>query len=160
MRFLTLLLARLSTAGIILIILTAAAPAAAAEAPVLPEDFSAADQYVESVPTSSGPKPAKEGKRPRSEAKGNTEPAPVPPAVNALDPALKEVATSPVLGAPERALPDRPAEAPTVPAATVSAVDDADDGRLLWLLLALVGVSGAIAGTAGYRYRARKRAGT
>jgi hypothetical protein len=155
----TSLLVRLTATGILLTCL-AAAPAPATAAPVFPEEFSAADQYVESVPTSGGPKPAKDTKRARSEAKESVAPSPVPPAVSRLEPALKEVATSPALGAPERGLEDAPADNPAVPAATVSAVDDADDDRLLWLLLALVVISGAIAGTAGYRHRARKRAGT
>ena len=154
----TLLLTRLSAAAIFLIFL-AAAPSAAAQEPVLPEEFSAADQYVESVPTSSGPKSTKEVKR--KAAKGQQSlPAPVARAVNDLEPALKEVATSPDLGAPERRLPDASAETPSVPSATVSAIDDANGGRLPWLLLALVVSSVAIAGTAAYRHRARKQAGS
>jgi hypothetical protein len=147
---------RFTAAGIILVFL-AAAPAAAGEGPVLPEEFSAADQYVESVPTSGGPKPARDGKTPRSKTAPDV-PVPLPPAVGELDPTLKEVATSPGLGAPERGLRDASADNPTVPGATVSAIDDAEGGRLLWLLLALLVVTGAIAGTAGYRHRARKRA--
>jgi hypothetical protein len=152
---------RFTAAAGILLILLATAPAAAAEGPALPEEFSAADQYVESVPTSSGPKPARDGKTPRSgagEKAAPAAPAPVPPAVSELDPTLKEVATSPGLGAPERGLTDASADDPSVPGATVSAIDDAEEGSLLWLLLALLVVTGAIAGTAGYRHRARKRA--
>jgi hypothetical protein len=148
-------------AAILLIAL--AAPARGAEAPVLPEEFSAADQYVESVPTSSGPKPAKDPEGDRSNAGKETTsaaPAPIPPAVNELDPALKEVATSPRLGAPDRGLEKASADDPTVPGATVSAVDDAEGGSLLWLLLALAVITGAVAGTAGYRHRARRRAST
>jgi hypothetical protein len=148
--------ARVPTA--IFLILLTVAPVAAAETPVLPEEFSAADQYVESVPTSSGPKSTREAKRKRARVQEDLPPAPAPPAVDELEGKLKEVATSPDLGAPERALRNAPADAPSVPSATVSAVDDADGGRLLWLLLALVVVSGAIAGTASYRHRARRRA--
>ena len=121
--------------------------------PVVPNQFSAADQYVESVPTSSGPRPAKEGHRRRGE--GGT-PLPVPPAVDDLGPTLKQVATSPKLGAPDRALPDAKASEPGVPAAAVSALDDGDGGRLLWLLIAIIVITGAIAGTATYRHRTRR----
>jgi hypothetical protein len=143
------------------LILAAAASAVAADTPVteapvaspgVPNQFSAADQYVESVPTSSGPRPAKEGRRRRG---GGGTPLPVPPAVNDLSPTLKEVATSPKLGAPDRALPDAKASEPGVPAAAVSALDDGDGGRLLWLLLAIIVISCAIAGTA-YRHRTRR----
>jgi hypothetical protein len=145
-----------------LLVLFAAAPAGAAEtsvteapatAPVVPNQFSAADQYVESVPTSSGPRPAKESHKRRGEG---GKPLPVPPAVNDLGPTLKEVATSPKLGAPDRALPDAKASEPAVPAAAVSALDDGDGGRLLWLLIAIVVITGAIAGTATYRHRTRR----
>ena len=127
------------------------APVALAAIPV-PEDFSAADQYVESVPTSSGPKPARKNRVEHVKTS-----IPVPPPVKDLDGTLKKVATSPTLGAPERSLPDAKADTPKVPAATVSAIDDADGGRLLWLLLALVLVSGATVGAASYRHRARRK---
>jgi hypothetical protein len=152
-------LGALLPAALILLILTAAAPAAAEEPPVVPEQFSAADQYVESVPTSSGPKPARDGKH-RSGRDDAAPAVPVSPAVSDLDPTLKEVATSPRLGAPDRGLTHVRADEPGVPAATVSAIDDTEGGSLLWLLLALLVVTGAIAGTAVYRHRARRRAGT
>jgi hypothetical protein len=147
----TLLGARVAAATISLTLLLGA-PVAIAAVPV-PEDFSAADQYVEDVPTSTGPKPARE-KTPEHAAKSVA----VPPAVNDLDGTLKEVATSTSLGAPDRSLPDAKADTPKVPAATVSAIDDADGGRLLWLLLALVVVSVATVGLASYRHRARRKA--
>jgi hypothetical protein len=148
----TLLGGRTAAATISLTLLMGA-PAAIAATPV-PEDFSGADQYVESVPTSSGPKPAR---------KNRVEPAaktaiPVPPTVKDLDGTLRKVATSPSLGAPDRSLPAAKSDTPKVPAATVSAIDDADGGRLLWLLLALVVVTGATVGTASYRHHARRKA--
>jgi hypothetical protein len=149
----TLLAGRVAAATISLTLLTGA-PVAAAAIPV-PEDFSAADQYVESVPTSSGPKPAR--KSPEKPASRSAR-IPVPPAVKDLDGTLKKVATSPTLGAPEHRLPDAKADTPKVPAATVSAIDDADGGRLMWLLIALVVVSGATVGAASYRHRARRTA--
>jgi hypothetical protein len=147
----TLLGARVAAATISLTLLIGA-PVASAAVPV-PEDFSAADQYVEDVPTSTGPKPARE-KTPEHAAKKGVA---VPPGVNDLDGTLKEVATSTRLGAPERSLPDAKADTPKVPTATVSAIDDADGGRLLWLLLALVVVSVATVGLASYRHRARRK---
>jgi hypothetical protein len=148
----TLLGARVAAATISLTFLTGV-PVAHAAIPV-PEDFSAADQYVESVPTSSGPKPARKN---RVEHAAKTS-VPVPPPVKDLDGTLRKVASSPTLGAPKRSLPDAKADTPKVPAATVSAIDDADSGRLLWLLLALVVVSGATVGAASYRHRARRKA--
>ena len=150
--------ARVPAAGILLVLLAAAGTANAQTAP-LPEDFSAADQYVESVPTSGGPKPAETERREKEKGEqGDLQPAPVPAAVNELDGELKEVATSLSLGAPERGLSDtREAESPSVPTATVSAVDDADGGRLVWLLVALLVISSAMAGTAVYRHRARRK---
>src|SRR4029453_2467217 len=64
------------------------APGALAAIPV-PEDFSAADQYVESVPTSSGPKPARKNRVEHVKTS-----IPVPPPVKDLDGTLKKVATS------------------------------------------------------------------
>ena len=97
--FVTPLRARAAiAAGLFTLLL--AAPAAGAQTPVLPEDFSAADQYVESVPTSSGPKPARKEKSKPGEEK--VVPVPVPPAVSELGGKLEEVATSPALGAPEQ----------------------------------------------------------
>lgn len=144
----------------IFLMFLAATPAAAAETPVLPEEFSAADQYVESVPTSSGPKPARAEKRRPAGEQGDVAlpPVQIPAAVSELDGSLEEVATSPTLGAPERGLRDASADSPGVPSAAVSAVGDADGGRLLWLLLAILIVTGALVGTAGYRHRARNRA--
>jgi hypothetical protein len=144
-------------AAFILLILLVAAPAAGAQSPVLPEEFSAADQYVESVPTSAGPRPARDAKSKRT-GQAKVAPAPIPPAVDDLGGTLKEVATSPRLGAPDRGLPDAQVKDPGVPSAAVSSIDNADGGRLLWLLLALLAVSGAIAGTATYRHRARRKA--
>jgi hypothetical protein len=160
-RFVSRLSARIAALAAF-VILVAAASAGAAEtlpteapagSPVVPNEFSAADQYVESVPTSRGPRPAKDGNRRHG---GGGDPLPVPPAVANLDPTLKEVATSPKLGAPDRALHDANATEPSVPAAAVSALDDGDGGRLLWLLLAIVAISAAIAGTATYRHRTRR----
>jgi hypothetical protein len=130
---------------------------AAAETPFVgSQDFSAADQYVEQVPTSRGSKPATPAK-PDSK-KGAAPAIDLPPAVQELGGTLKQVATSPSLGAPERSLPDPPAKhPPSVPGATVSAVGDAGGGGLLWLLLSLVAVSGAVLGSAGHRHRSRTR---
>jgi Tfp pilus assembly protein FimV len=149
------LLGALAPAAVLILIVAAPTAALAVEAPPLPQEFSAADQYVESVPTSSGPRPAKRGKRPKTARRI----ALPPPVAKRLDEPLREVATSPSLGAPERKLrrTDAPVESPSVPSATVTAVDEAHRGRLLWLLLALLLVTGALVGTAGYRHKARRR---
>jgi hypothetical protein len=130
------------------------APAAAIAAAPVPEDFSAADQYVESVPTSEGSKPA----GPVGTGTGNP-----PPTLgsNGGD-NLEQIATSPELGAPRKQLHRARADEPDVPSALVSAIGEQDGGgNLLWLVLALLLVSGVVAGTAGHRhYRNRQTAGS
>jgi hypothetical protein len=133
-------------------------------APVSPADeFSATDQYVESVPTSRGPKAPAVQERPK---------APLPPAVSArLDrdagaaaAKLEQVATSPDLGAPpprsdartEQPRHARAVSAPSVPSAAVSAVGEGEDGSLLRLLGALALITGLAVGTAGYRHHKHK----
>jgi hypothetical protein len=146
----------IAPAGILILAALAGAPASqAAGTPALPEDFSAADQYVESVPTSSGPRSAKQEKR-KAVGGGN---ALLPPAASRLDEPLREVATSPRLGAPQRKLPHlhAPAKGPSVPSAAVSAVAGGDGGRLIWLLLALAFVTGAVVATASHRHLQRRR---
>ena len=127
------------------------------------DEFSATDQYVESVPTSRGPRAPAVQKRPK---------APLPPAVSALidrdggaaAAKLEQVATSPDLGAP----PARPAShrepprhsravsSPSVPSAAVSALGEGEDGSLVRLLGALVLITGLAVGTAGYRHHKHK----
>jgi hypothetical protein len=125
-----------------------------------PQDFSAADQYVETVPTTSGPSATKDRKRGR---------APLPPSVAAKlrsqggadATALEEVATSSDLGAPqgtrraadkENGAGDRPSsrDRTAVPSASVQAVRGGGED-LLWLLLALVAITGLMVGAVTYQ---------
>jgi hypothetical protein len=130
-----------------------------------PDEFSATDQYVESVPTSRGPNAPGVQKRRK---------ASLPPAVGArIDreggtsaAKLEQIATSPDLGAPptQPARPNRkPGNArvdssPSVSAAAVGALGEDEDGSLLGLIGALVLITGLAVGTAGYRYRKHKNA--
>jgi hypothetical protein len=125
------------------------APAAASAAAPVPEDFSAADQYVESVPTSEGSKPA---------GLGNGNPSTAPSGV--AGDKLEQIATSPELGAPRKRLHGARADEPNVPSALVSAIGDDGGGNFWLLVLALLLVTGVVAGTAGHRhYRNRQIAG-
>jgi hypothetical protein len=137
----------------------------AAQAPPTapPDEFSAADQYVESVPTSRGPNAPGVGKRPK---------APLPPALSAridreggaVAAKLEQVATSPDLGAPpaQTASTDRKVRrartesTPNVPSAAVGAVGEGEDGGLLRLLGAVLLITCLAVGTAGYRHRKHK----
>lgn len=123
---------------------------------IVPEHYPSADQYVESIPTSRGPGATRVGK---------DETTPLPPAIrNQLvgdtGAKLERIATSARLGAPQRDLPDARADSPSLPSAAVSAADEGEGNRLLWLLLGLLLVTGVVAGNAGYRqYKTRRAAG-
>ena len=141
----------------VLAALLAVPAGAAAETP---QDFSAADQYVETVPTTSGPSVTKDRKRGRT---------PLSPSIAAKlrsqggadAAALEEVATSSGFGAPQatgraadkengagdrRSSRDRTA----VPSASVQAVRGGGED-LLWLLLALVAITGLMVGAVTYQ---------
>jgi hypothetical protein len=151
-----------------------AAPAAAA-AESAPTDFSATDQYVESIPTSGGPKAPGVGKPRRAKhALAPKARARLVQQVGSQDAAqLEEVSTSPELGAPQPAAAaakgrahkrsrDRGAapRAPAVPSAAVSTLGDDDGADLIWLVVALVFITGLAVGAAGYRhYRDAKTGG-
>jgi hypothetical protein len=130
------------------------APAAAGAAAAVPEDFSAADQYVESVPTSEGSKPAGVG---NGSGNGNLPSAPSGVAGGKLE----QIATSPELGAPRKRLHGARADEPGVPTAVVSAIGANEGSGLLPLVLGLLLVSGVVAGTAVHRhYRDRQTTGS
>ncbi len=148
-------------------VLAADAPAPA-QAPSLSDDFSAADQYVESVPTARGPKVPGVG-RPRHEGKGGENAAPElsPTVKSSLErqPAqtasqLERIATSPDYGAPAVKLRKVDVNSPAhVPAAAVSAVGEGEESTLTWLLVALIATTLLTAGTAAYRrYQSRNAA--
>jgi hypothetical protein len=136
-------------------LLSLGAVEAGAAEELLPEDFSAADQYVESVPTGDGGRPAAGG----AEGKGGLAPLPPSAAGKIEDGSLLErVASSPGLGAPSRSLgkrDDASAEPPSVPSAAVGSLDGGDGADLLWLLIAVAIVSAVIGGAALNRYHRR-----
>jgi hypothetical protein len=125
-----------------------------------PEDFSAADQYVETVPTTRGPNATKDGK---------TSKTPLPRSIAARLRAqgggdagrLEALATSSDFGAPQGTTrgADRKKgsgghegsrKTTAFPSASVQAVRGAGED-LLWLLLALVAITGLMVGAVTYR---------
>jgi hypothetical protein len=132
------------------------APAAAQS----PEDFSASDQYVETLPTTSGPSATKDRRR------GKT---PLRPSVAAKlrsqggadATRLEAVATSSDFGAPQGTTgrADKKSgsgdrrnsrNSRAIPSASVQAVR-AGGGDLLWLLLALLAITGLMVGAVTYQ---------
>jgi hypothetical protein len=145
-----------AVAAALVLMLTGATTALAAPSSLF--DTPAADQYVETVPASDGP----------SAHRGKSAPsAPLPPAARtALEreggesaSQLEEVATSPSYGAPQRKL-ERHSDSrpPSISAAAVSAIGDDTEGDLRWLLIALLGSTALVIGTAGYRHRQQRKA--
>ena len=146
---------RLIVAAVLAVAVTVPASATAGT----PQDFSASDQYVETLPTTSGPSPTQGRKR------GKT---PLRPSVAAklrsqggADTArLDAVATSSDFGAPQgsaggddkNGAGDRRHSRGTaaVPSASVQAVRDGG-GDLLWLLLALLAITGLMVGAGTYQ---------
>jgi hypothetical protein len=124
-----------------------------------PNDFSASDQYVETLPTSKGPSATKDRKAARralpSEVASRLE------KLGGADAAaLEAVATATEFGAPQgkagsadnskRKGRGSSGSTPAVPSASVEAVRD-DGGDLLWLLLALLAISGLMVGAVAYQ---------
>jgi hypothetical protein len=131
------------------------------QSPALTDDFSAADQYVESVPTSRGPKVPGVGKRAKheapalsSQAKASLSPLPEETAAE-----LERIATSAELGAPTEKLETPKRTSTRVPAATVRASEVGDDDNLLWLVIALVALTALALSGAYLRHRARDSIG-
>jgi hypothetical protein len=158
--------------GIAIVLALPGIASAQAPAPSLTDDFSAADQYVESVPTAGGPKapgvaeqPSKGGRKSKTKDK----PPPLSPSVESslqrqpeeTAAQLERIATSPDYGAPTKKLKDaRSKSTPRVPTATVSAVSEGAGSTLMWLLLALLAITGLAAGTTAYRrYQTKKSSG-
>jgi hypothetical protein len=129
--------------GVSSLLLTATGTAIAA--PPVPEDFSGADQYVESLPTSRGSTPARSVKGGR---------VPLPSGAGALpgDERLERIATSTDLGAPRERLKGAKADRPGVPMAAVSAVGDSGGDGFGVLVAALALITGVVAGIAGHRH--------
>jgi hypothetical protein len=118
-----------------------------------PGDFSASDQYVETVPTSHGPSategssrgrtPLSAGAAAKLRNQGGADAAP-----------LEAIATSSDYGAPQAKRRDGKGSSsnstPAVPSASVAAVRESG-GDLLWLLLALLAVTGLLIGAVAYQ---------
>ena len=151
----------MSTLRLILVAVLAALLAVPAGAAAeTPQDFSAADQYVETIPTPNGPSATKDRKRSRT---------PLPASVAAKlrsqggadAAALEQVATASDFGAPqgtergadkENGAGDRGSsrDRTAVPSASVQAVRGGGE-NLLWLLLALVAITGLMVGAVTYQ---------
>ncbi len=146
-------LAAAAAAVALLACMLSTAPSALAKSP---GDYSAADQYVETLPTSRGPSATKEPGRGRSGlparlrdklyAQAGTDAA-----------SLEELATSGEFGAPQGTggAADKNAKGGSssstgVPTASVRAVRDSG-GDLLWLLLALLAITGLMVGAVAYQ---------
>ena len=138
-------------------------PSAAAASP---EDFSAADQYVEMLPTVGGPSATKDRERNRTrlpskvadklEAQGGEDAA-----------KLEEVATSNQFGAPQaesdsadknKREPSSTRETTAVPTASVKAVRDSGED-MLWLLFALIAITGLMVGAVAYQRHKNSKSG-
>src|SRR5439155_4131528 len=143
---------RLALLGAIALLAAPGLPAASASP--LPADVPAADQYVESVPSSSGPHvPAghhgptgklspRAGARLR--AQGGRQAA-----------ALRQIATAPELGAPVKRLRGHSKASPSVPSAVTSALNG-EGARLGWLLIVILVSTSVVAGIAGHRHLRNK----
>jgi hypothetical protein len=145
---------RLIVAALVAVLLAVPAQAAADT----PQDFSASDQYVETLPTPSGPSAA-DGRR-----RGKT---PLRPSVAAKlrdqggadTSRLEAIATSSDFGAPQgtSGRADKKngnrrdsRNTTAIPSASVQAVREGG-GDLLWLLLALLAITGLMVGAVTYR---------
>jgi hypothetical protein len=138
-------------------------PASTAGAATSPEDFSAADQYVETLPTSSGPSATKEGKDRRTRLPADVK------AKLAADggqdaASLEAVATSGRFGAPQgkSAAADKRRDSSrsttAVPTASVRPVQDSGED-LLWLLFALIAITGLMVGAVAYQRHKNSKSG-
>jgi hypothetical protein len=129
-----------------------------------PDDFSAADQYVETLPTSRGPSATKEGNDRRTRlpadvkdklrAKGGKDAA-----------SLEEVATSGRFGAPQvkgaeadNSRGNSSGSTSAVPTASVKAVRDSGED-LRWLLFALIAITGLMVGAVAYQRHKNSKSG-
>jgi hypothetical protein len=142
-------------------------PAGEQPAPSLTDNFSAADQYVESVPTSRGPKVPGIGNRKHKQRSDKQPKAKLPASVvtqlhsQPKDTAdtLERIATEPDLGAPvEKLHSSRDKSAPRVPAAAVRAVGEGEEDSLRWLVIALFAITALVAGKVAHRQYERRNA--
>ena len=129
-----------------------------------PDDFSAADQYVETLPTSRGPSATKEGKDGRTslpakvkaklEAEGGKDAACAGGGrdVRTGLARLRRRAAAPI----RRGVRSRSTTA--VPTASVKAVQDSGED-LLWLLFALIAITGLMVGAVAYQRHKNSKSG-
>jgi hypothetical protein len=121
----------------------------AAGPPAGPQDFSAADQYVESVPSTTGAKLGGDRQLPAS----------IRSRLGTGDSATKlnAIATSGQLGAPQHRLrAKRRHSSDGVPSAAVSALSDGGGGTPVWLLVAVAVITALAAGKVGHRFHRHK----
>jgi hypothetical protein len=161
----TLALALAPAAAMGMLAISSPALAATAAPPSLTDDFSAADQYVESVPTSRGPKVPGVGKH--SDRAGKPSKAKLAPAVvtelrsrpGGAANTLERIATEPELGAPvEKLRTTRSKSLPAIPTASVTAVGEEEQDSIVLLVIALALITALAVGTAGHRYYERRKA--
>lgn len=139
------------------LLMPAAAPAAA------PGDFSAADQYVETLPTPQGSNPTKTRKGHHTKLSAGVEEKLQSEAGKDAS-ALEIAATSSDFGAPQKK--DRGADkshsrstaSPAVPTASVKAVSNSGED-LLWLLIVLIAITGLMVGAVAYQRHKNSKSG-
>jgi exopolysaccharide biosynthesis polyprenyl glycosylphosphotransferase len=134
----------------------------------LSTDPSAVDQYVESLPTASGPVAVNTGTGALTGERGGAQGPPLAPAVLArlravdepLRGRLEALATSPALGAPTRTLlrPATQTHAPGMVSAATKSVGTGPGSQLIWVLI-VVGATTMLAVGAAVDGRIRRRRG-
>jgi hypothetical protein len=139
------------------LLIPAAAPAAA------PGDFSAADQYVETLPTPQGSSPTKTRKGQRTKLSAAVEEKLRTQGGKDAS-ALEIAATSSDFGAPQKRgrgadkNDGRSTDSPAVPTASVKAVSNSGED-LLWLLIVLIAITGLMVGAVAYQRHKNSKSG-
>jgi hypothetical protein len=131
-----------------------------------PSGQSAGDQYVETLPTTRGPRAPGRHKRAKKTSPGVTRKIEALGGSDAAE--LKTLATSTALGAPgdtasskgssksaSRSDRRHGGSAPAVPAAAINAVDGGQ-AAIGWLVVALLAITALALGAAGYQRRRHK----
>jgi hypothetical protein len=143
----------LIVAALVAAVVAVPAPAAASS----PQDFSASDQYVETLPTAGGPSATKDGRHRETPLRSSVA-AKLHSQGGADAARLETIATSSEFGAPQRTTgradkksgsQDR-RDSRAIPSASVQAVREGG-GDLLWLLLAILAITGLMVGTVIYQ---------
>lgn len=139
------------------LLIPAAAPAES------PGDFSAADQYVETLPTPQGASPTKTSKGRRTKLSAGVE-AKLRAQGGKDASALEIAATSSDFGAPQKNGRDadkshsRSTDSTAVPTASVKAVSNSGED-LLWLLIVLIAITGLMVGAVAYQRHKNSKSG-